>query len=177
MFTGHRSVLVRSLLVAGLLALAGCSTAARVLFEDDNEPPVKNEAGIRAMAQQFGEAIQKEDYAAAYALLTAKRKEQQSLEQFTAEAKQQRQEYFGQYNPTELELTPYMPFADEYAEWSEVSDIPYGQLLGMCDVTWQGPVTTPEGGEAQRFETYVDIVVVDEGGQPKIAYIDWIDNF
>jgi hypothetical protein len=157
-------------LAVPLLALAGCDAIVHTVLEDDEEPPVKNEAGVMAVGQQFGEAIWKENYAAAYDLLTTSRKSEQSLEQFTVDAKQQRQEYFGEMKPTSVGVEPYMLFQDEFAEWSNPpSDLTYDKLLGFGMVAWrfEGP---PYGAE-------VDVAVVDEAGQPKIAHIDWADEY
>jgi hypothetical protein len=166
------------LLMLGAALLCGCDLLSGALVEDDFKPPVKNEAGIREVSQKFGDAILAEDYAAAYALTTSSLQARQSEEQFTAEAKEQRQAYFGELKPSESRLEPFMPFEDEFAEWASIpKDIRYRDLLGMCTITWNGEVVVAEGSPPVPFETYLDIVVVNEGGSPRIAYVDWLDDF
>jgi hypothetical protein len=165
-------------LLAGVALLAGCDLVSQTLLEDDFEPPVKNEAGIREISQKFGDAIQAEDYSAAYALTSASLQAKRSKEQFIAEARAQRQEYFGELKPTRCELEPFMPFDDEFADWESIpKDIRYQDLLGMCTITWYGEITVTDGQPPEPFETYLDIVVVNDGGTPRIAHIDWINEF
>lgn len=157
-------------LVAALLALFGCSGVVDSLLEDDEELPVKNEAGVKAIGQQFGEAIQTENYAAAYELLSSPRRAEQSLEQFTTTTKQHRLDYIGSETPTKVDVATYMPYRDEFSDWSDFpADLTYDKVLGFAMVAWSfaGP---PYGSE-------VDVLVIDEGGQPKIGHIDWADDF
>jgi hypothetical protein len=165
-------------LMAGMVVLAGCDVASRALLEDEFEPPVKNETGIRDVSQKFGDAILAEDYTAAYALTSASLRAKQSVEQFIAEVQSQRQEYFGELKPTRSELEPFMPFEDEFADWESIpKDVRYQDLLGMCTITWHGEIVVTDGQPPEPFETYLDIVVVNDGGQPRIAHIDWINDF
>jgi len=160
-------------LAAALLAVAGCGQLVDTLLEtDEAELPVKNEPGVRATGQQFGDAIQKENYPAAYQLLTSSRRAEQSLEQFTASCKQQRQEYFGEYTPTKVDTYPYMPYQDELPDWEGLpADVKYDSLLGVCTVIWG------QNSEEEPYVAEVDVVVVDEAGQPKVAHIDWEDAY
>jgi hypothetical protein len=163
-----------------LLALAGCGQLLDALLDvDDVEPPVKNEAGVLAVGQQFGEAIQKENYPAAYALLTISRRADQTLEQFTATCKQQRQDYFQGMTPAKVDTYAYMPFEDDLPDWTGLPvDVKYDALLGVCTVIWEKAVDYQvEDEEADSYVNEVDVVVVEEGGQPKIAHIDWQDEY
>jgi hypothetical protein len=165
-------------LLAGIGLLAGCDLVSQTLQEDDFEPPVKNEAGIRDVSQKFGDAILAEDYAAAYALTSTGLKARQSEAEFTTEARAQRQEYFGGLQTTRSDLEPFMPFDDEFADWENIpKDIRYQDLLGMCTITWHGEITVTEGKPPEPFEIYLDIVIVNDGGKPRIAHIDWINDF
>jgi hypothetical protein len=160
----------------GLFAFAGCGGLVNTLLEDDEEPPVKNEAGVRAIGQQFGEAIQKENYPAAYQLLTNSRRAEQTLEQFTAKCKQQRQDYFEGVTPTQVDTYAYMPRKDDLPDWTGLpADVKYDSLLGVCTAIWSGEPDL-QLGETELYLHEVDVGVVDEAGQPKIAYIDWEDE-
>ena len=61
-----------------------------------------------------------------------------------------------------------MPSQDELPDYNLPADIKYDSLLGICTVMWQQ--NDEEGCE-------VDVVVVDEAGQAKIAHIDWDDEY
>lgn len=168
----------RWILAAGMAVLSGCDLLSGALVQEDFKPPVKDEAGIREVSKKFGEAILKQDYAAAYALTSASLQARQNEEQFTAEAQAQHREYFGELRPTHSELEPFMPFDDEFAKWESIPrEIRYQDLLGICTITWRGDIIVAEDLPPEPFETYLDIVIVNEGGKPRIAHIDWINDF
>lgn len=162
-------------LAALLLAITGCGAVATILLEDFGNLPVKNEAGVLAVGQQFGEAIRKENYPAAYKLLTISRRADQSLEQFVSECKRQREQYFEGFTPAKVDTVAYMLHKHELP--SLPADFKYESLLGVCEVSWD--VTLPDMPIDDDVELAMglDVIVVDEAGQPKIAHIDWADEF
>jgi hypothetical protein len=162
------------LVLSAALALAGCGDVMRAVLEDDSQPPVKNEAGLKKLGQALGDALQKGDHAAAYALGAAQLKSRQTEEQFTAEVKNQWQLQTEGARPVKFEFEPWMPAEDEFDEWEGMpKNIKYKELLGIVALTF--------GLEVENDEILsgfgVDAVVVDEGGQPKIAYIEIHEAF
>jgi len=156
------------------IGLAGCGDLMRVVLEDDSQPPVKNEAGLNQLGQALGGVLQKGDYAAAYALCSAQLKSRQTEEQFTAELKNQWQLQSEGARPVKFEFEPWMPAEDEFVEWEGMpKNIKYKELLGIVSITF--------GLEVENEEILsgfgVDAVVVDEGGQPRIAYIEIREAF
>ena len=156
------------------IGLAGCGDIVRAVLEDDSQPPVKNEAGLNKLGQQLGGVLQKGDYAAAYALGAAQLKSRQTEEQFTAELKNQWQLQSEGARPVKFEFEPWMPAEDEFVEWEGMpKNIKYKELLGIVSIKF--------GLEVENEEILsgfgVDAVVVDEGGQPRIAYIEIREAF
>jgi hypothetical protein len=166
-------------LAAALLVFAGCGQLLdRLLEEDYREPPVKNEPAVLSIGKQFGEAIQQENYPAAYQLLTNSRRAEQTLDQFTATCKQRRQEYLGEFKPSKVDTVAYMLLKEELADWPSLpTDLKYDSLLGVCEVSWQADGPDLQVGETEPYSIEIDVVVVDEAGQPKIAHIDWADDY
>jgi hypothetical protein len=173
------SRLLVSWLAISLLALSGCGQILDTLLERDlEEPPVKNEPAVLVIGQQFGDAIQKENYPAAYQLLTSSRRAEQTLEQFAATAKQQRQEYFEQFTPARIKTEAFMLYKDFRSDWPQLpAEIKYDSLLGCCTVMWEAEGPDLQVGDTETYSIEVDIVVVDEAGQARIAYIDWQDDY
>ena len=151
------------------LGLAGCGDIVRAVLENDSQPPVKNEAGLNKLGQELGGVLQKGDHAAAYALCSAQLKSRQSEEQFTAEVKNQWQLQTEGARPVKFEFEPWMPAEDEFDEWEGMpKNIKYKELLGIVSMTFGLEVEDEEIVRGFRL----DAVVVDEAGQPKIAYIE-----
>lgn len=157
------------LVVLAVPSLAGCGQLLDTLLEDNSQPPVKNEAGLNQLGKQLGDALQKPDYAAAYAMAAAQLKGRQTEEQFTAEVKNRWQLVTEGARPLKFEFEPWMPFEDEFDEWEGMPrDIKYSQLLGIVALEFALEI---EDDEVVRSFT-ADAVVVDEGGQPKLAYLE-----
>ena len=111
----------------------------------------------------------KEDHAAAYALAAAQLKGRQTEEQFTAEVKNTWQLVTEGARPLKVEFEPWMPFEEEFDEWEGMpKDIKYGQLLGIVSLEFVLEIEDEEVVRSFR----ADAVVVDEGGQPKLAYLE-----
>jgi hypothetical protein len=156
-------------IVVALVLLAGCGDVLQAVLEDDSQPPVKNEAGLMKLGKQFGEALQKPDYAAAYALCAAQLKSRQTEEQFTAEVKNRWQLETEGARPLRVGVEPWMPHQDEFDEWEGMPrDIKYSQLLGIVSLSFALEI---EDDEVVR-SLNADAVVVDEGGEPKVAYLE-----
>ena len=164
-----------SLLVfSAAVALSGCGDIVRAVLEDDSQLPVKNEAGLKKLGQQLGEALQKGDHAAAYALGSSQLKGRQTEEQFTTEVKNEWQLQTEGAKPLKFEYEPWMPHEDEFNEWEGMpKDIKYKELLGIVTMTFALEVEDDE--IVSGFN--LDAVVVDEGGQPKIANIEIHDAY
>lgn len=164
-----RNSLPWSLVVLALAPAAGCGQLLDAVLEDDSQPPVKNEAGLNQLGKQLGVALQKQDHAAAYALAAAQLKGRQTEEQFTAEVKNRWQLVTEGARPLKYELEPWMPHQDEFDEWEGMPrDIKYSQLLGIVALEFALEI---EDEDVVRSFT-ADAVVVDEGGQPKLAYLE-----
>jgi hypothetical protein len=62
-----------------------------------------------------------------------------------------------------------MPFEEEFDEWEGMpKDIKYSAVLGIVSMSFGLEVEDEE--IVSGFD--LDAVVVDEGGQPKVAYIE-----
>jgi|GEM_PF-3803840 hypothetical protein len=154
------------------VGLAGCGDLVRVVLEGDAPLPVKNEPGIRKVGQQLGDALSKGDHAAAYTLSSAQLKSRQTEEQFTADVKNQWQLQSEGARPVKVEVEPWMPAADEFGEWDGMpKNIKYAQLLGVAQIKF---VLEIENDEIVR-SFHADAVVVDEGGEPKVAYLEFYE--
>ena len=159
-------------LLWAVVGLAGCGDLLQAVLEDNSQPPVKNEAGLKKLGQQLGDALRKPDYAAAYSLGSAQLKSRQTEEQFTAEVKNRWQLETEGVKPLKFEIDPWMPHQDEFDEWDGMpKDIKYSQLLGIVMLSFALEV---EDDEVVR-SLDVDAVVVDEGGQPKVAYLEFYE--
>jgi len=164
-----RYALHLSIVLLALLPLAGCGDVMRAVLEDNSQPPVKNEAGLKKLGQALGDALQKGDHAAAYAHCSAQLKSRQTEEQFTAEVKNQWQLQTDGARPVKFEFEPWMPMEAEFDEWEGMpKSIKYRELLGIVSMTFGLEVEDEE--IVSGFD--LDAVVVDEGGQPKVAYIE-----
>jgi hypothetical protein len=161
-----------ALVVVTLVPLAGCGNLLETVLVDNSQPPVKNEAGLKKLGQQLGDALLKPDYAAAYALGAAQLKGRQTEEQFTAEVKNRWQLETEGARPLRFEFEPWMPHKDEFDEWEGMpKDIKYGQLLGIVMLSYALEI---EDEEVVR-SLDIDAVVVDEGGEPKVAYLEFYE--
>ena len=157
------------LVLSSTLGMTGCGDLMRVVMEDNSQPPVKNEAGLMKIGQQLAEALQKGDHAGAYALCSSQLKGRQSEDQFTTEVRNQWQLQTEGARPQKFELDPWMPFEDEFDEWEGMpKDIKYSAVLGIVSMSFGLEVEDEE--IVSGFD--LDAVVVDEGGQPKVAYIE-----
>ncbi len=160
------------LVVAALVALTGCGDVLQAVLEDDSRPPVKNEAGLTKLGRLLGDALLKPDYAAAYALGAKQLTSRQTEEQFTAEVKNRWQLETEGARPLRFEFEPWMPHQDEFDEWDGMpKDIKYGQLLGIVTLSFALEI---EDEEVVR-SLDIDAVMVDEGGEPKVAYIEFYE--
>ena len=150
-------------------ASAGCGDVMRAVLEDQPQLPVKNESGLKKLGQQLCEAMQKPDYAAAYALAAAQLKGRQTEEQFTAEMKNRWQLASDGARPLRFEFEPWMPDKETFDEWEGMpKDIKYSQLLGIVAMSFALEIEDEE--VVRRLKA--DAVVVDEGGEPKVAYLE-----
>ena len=152
-----------------LLALAaGCSDVLRIALDDEPEVPVKNEPGLNALGTQFGQAVQKADFAAAYALCSSQLKARKTEEQFVTDLKNDWQLHSEGVRPQKIEVYAFMVLEDEFKEWEDMpKDIKYAQLAGIVTVTLGLHVEDDE----VLASVATDLVVVEEGGQLKIAYV------
>ena len=152
-----------------LLAMAaGCSDVLRIALDNEPEVPVKNEPGLTALGTQFGQAVQKGDFAAAYALCSSQLKARTPEEKFVTDLKNDWQLHSEGVRPQKIEVQPWMVLEDEFKEWEDMpKDIKYAQVAGLVNVDFGLQV------EDDEIVTSVstDLVVVEEGGQPKIAYV------
>ncbi|MCI0357526.1 MAG: hypothetical protein L0211_03450 [Planctomycetaceae bacterium] len=155
-------------ILATASGLAGCD-AIRVALESDAPLPVKNEAGLLKLGKELGDVLTKGNYAAAYALCSAQLKGRQTEEQFTTDVKNEWHLQSEGARPVKFELEPWMPAEDEFEEWEGMpKDIKYSQLLGVVQMRFALEV---EDDEVVR-SFHAAAIVVDEGGQPKVAYIE-----
>jgi hypothetical protein len=172
MFHFSRSLAVLSLLLACLAAGSGCGQLVQTLLESDEELPVKNEAGLNTLAQSFITALDKKDYGAAYALCSKELKARQTEEAFTADLKNNWDRLAKDAKPQKTETILYMPYEDELEEWDGYpKDIKYATLQGQ--ITVEVGMKVEDDEIVEGFD--IDLFAVDEGGQPKIGYLEFYD--
>jgi hypothetical protein len=163
-----------SLVLVCLLSAAGCNGLVRVLLESDEweELPVKNEAGLQELAEQFRQAVEGGDHAAAYALTSSHVKARQTEEQFAAELKGQWERHTKGTPPLKAEVELYMPHQEELEDWDGIpSDLDYTTLQGQITLLFAREVQ----GEEILDGFDIDLFVVEEAGQPRIAYLEFYD--
>jgi hypothetical protein len=154
------------------LALAGCNTIVEAMLESDAELPVKNEPGLVALGTAFSDMLKAGDFAGAYGLCSSQLKTRQTEEQFVAEMKGQWQKLSGGVQPRTYDITPYMPYEDEFEEWEGMpKDIKYSALQGQITVMFATKLEDEEIVEG--FD--LDLFAVEEGGQLKVAYAEFYD--
>jgi hypothetical protein len=178
MFHFSRPFTLLSLLLAGIAANPGCGTIVRAILENDEELPVKNEAGLNALAQSFIAALDKKDYAAAYALCSKELKDRQTEEAFTAELKNNWDRLAKAAKPMHTEVTLYMPYKDELEEWDGFpKDIKYATLQGQITIeVGMTEIPLETAGDEPIYDGFdIDLFAVDDGGQPKIGYFEFYD--
>jgi hypothetical protein len=164
--------LMLPLLLACALAGAGCDILTRAVLEQDEELPIKNEAGLQALGQQFADAVKQGDFTAAYALSSRELKARQTEEEFVSDLKNNWQLHAKGSQPQATEIVLYMPYRDEFEAWEGISkDIKYASLQGQITLTFGLKVEDEEIIEG--FD--IDLFVVEEGGQPKVAYLEFYD--
>jgi hypothetical protein len=162
--------LARALAAALALSVCGCDMVMNAILEEEAELPVKNEAGLRALAQQFDAAVQKRDFPAAYALCSSQLKARQSEEKFVSELSNQWALHSKGARPLRMEVELWMPYRDEFEEWEGMpKDLKYASLQGQ--VTLMVVMKEDEEGLTEGFD--IDLFVVEDGGQPKIGYIEF----
>ena len=152
-----------------LLAIAaGCSDVLRIAMDDEQEVPVKNEPALTALGNQFAQAVQKGDFAAAYALCSSQLKARTSEEKFVTDLKNDWQLHAEGVRPQKIEVDPWMVPEDEFKEWEEMpKDIKYAQLAGLIHIRFGLQVEDEEIVSS----ILTDLVAVEEGGQLMIAYV------
>jgi hypothetical protein len=167
-----RPLAVLSLCLALLVAASGCGPIMHAILESDEELPIKNEAGLNALAQSFIAALDKKDYAAAYALCSQELKARQTEEAFTAELKNNWDRMAKDAKPQRTDITLYMPYKDELQEWDGFpKDIKYATLQGQ--ITIEVGMKVEDDVIMEGFD--IDLFAVDDGGQPKIGYLEFYD--
>ena len=172
MFANCRLPAVMWLCLALLVAVSGCGQLVQTLLESDEELPVKNEAGLNALAQEFIAALNKKDYAAAYALCSKELKARQTEEAFTADLKNNWDRLAKDAKPQRTETILYMPYQDELEDWDGFpKDIKYATLQGQ--VTIEVGMKVEDDELIEGFD--IDLFAVDDGGQPKIGYLEFYD--
>ena len=150
----------------------GCGDLLQVVLEDDSALPVKDEAGLKKLGQQLAQALAAADYSAAYAMAARQLADRLSEEQFIAEVKNRWQLETEGGRPERFEIEPWMPAEDEFNEWEGMpKTIKYGQLAGIVQISFALEL---EGDEVVRSLT-VDAVIVEEGGELKLAYLEFYE--
>lgn len=166
----HASLVWFAVLLAPLAA--GCGDLLQVVLEDDSELPVKNEPALKKLGQQLAEALQAGDYPAAYSLAASQLTSRQSEEQFAAEVKNRWQLETEGARSVQFTTEPWMPAEEDFDEWEGMPrTIKYGQLMGIVHLSFALEL---DGEEVVR-SLDVDAVIVDEGGEPKLAYLEFYE--
>ena len=166
----HASLVWFAVLLAPLAA--GCGDLLQVVLEDDSELPVKNEPALKKLGQQLAEALQAGDYPAAYSLAASQLSSRQSEEQFAAEVKNRWQLETEGARSVQFTTEPWMPAEEDFDEWEGMPrTIKYGQLMGIVHLSFALEL---DGEEVVR-SLDVDAVIVDEGGEPKLAYLEFYE--
>jgi len=166
----HASLVWFAVLLAPLAV--GCGDLLQVVLEDDTELPVKNEPALKKLGQQLAEALQAGDYPAAYSLAASQLTSRQSEEQFAAEVKNRWQLETEGARSVQFTTEPWMPAEEDFDEWEGMPrTIKYGQLMGIVHLSFALEL---DGEEVVR-SLDVDAVIVDEGGEPKLAYLEFYE--
>lgn len=166
----HASLVWFAVLLAPLTV--GCGDLLQVVLEDDTELPVKNEPALKKLGQQLAEALQAGDYPAAYSLAASQLTSRQSEEQFAAEVKNRWQLETEGARSVQFTTEPWMPAEEDFDEWEGMPrTIKYGQLMGIVHLSFALEL---DGDEVVR-SLDVDAVIVDEGGEPKLAYLEFYE--
>lgn len=80
-------------IILGVVMLGGCDCSSRAPTPAAARSKEDLEAATRALAKQFGKALMKEDYKAAYALLSSEYQSRLPFDQFESEAEKARSEH------------------------------------------------------------------------------------
>jgi hypothetical protein len=149
---------------------SGCGGLLESVLEDNSALPVKDEAGLTKLGQEVGQALQSADFAAAYSLAAEQLKARQTEEQFTAEVQNDWQLGTEGVRPLKFDFELWMPYEEEFDELDGMPrTIKYSQLLGIVRLSFALEI---EDDEVLR-SLDVDAVVVDDGGEPKLAHLEF----